>query len=128
MKKLISTFLLAIVAPATAFAQGTVCTAAINPDGTIATTIGSYAHIDKKNTTRSGVGGYIIAFNGPCADVAVEHGGFRTIQRDTRGVASFAPGYCTVQDDGPAGQLFVQCFDPGGNLQNATFTVSVSRF
>jgi hypothetical protein len=103
------------------------CTAAINTNGSIATTLaGSF--IDPVNTHILGTGVYQVAFKGPCSNIQSINGWFRLIQPDTLTTGSLPARSCTVADRaGLVSGLFIVCFNSAGLLTNTSFTVSVSR-
>ncbi len=103
------------------------CTAAINTNGSIATTLaGSF--IDPVNTHILGTGVYQVAFKGPCGNIQSINGWFRLIQPDTLTGGSLPARSCTVADRvGLVSGLFIACFNSAGLLTNTSFTVSVSR-
>jgi hypothetical protein len=103
------------------------CTAAINTNGSIATTLaGSF--IDPVNTHILGTGIYQVAFKGPCGNIQSINGWFRLIQPDTLTTGSLPARSCTVADRGGlVSGLFITCFNSAGVLTNTSFTVSVSR-
>jgi hypothetical protein len=103
------------------------CTAAINSDGTIATTlVGSF--IDPVNTHLLFTGAYQVAFKGPCANVQSINGWFRIIQPDTLTTGTLPALTCVVADRfGLPSALFIECFNSAGALTNTSFTVSASR-
>ena len=103
------------------------CTAAINANGTIATTLaGSF--INPATTSRLGLGLYQVGFKGPCSNVQSINGWFRIVEPDTLTTGSTGPRYCTVADraGNPAG-VFVECFNSTGGFADTSFTLSVSR-
>jgi hypothetical protein len=103
------------------------CTAAINSNGTIATTlVGSF--IVPGTTSRFGPGLYQVGFKGPCSNVQSINGWFRIVEPDTLTTGSTGPRYCTVADraGNPAG-VFVECFNSTGGFADTSFTLSVSR-
>jgi hypothetical protein len=103
------------------------CTAAINSNGTIATTlVGSF--INPATTSRVGLGQYQVGFKGPCSNVQAINGWFRIVQRDTLGTGLLGAGSCAVADraGNPAG-IFVNCFNGTGGAADTSFTLSVSR-
>jgi len=103
------------------------CTAAINSNGTIATTLaGSF--INPATTSRFGLGLYQVGFKGPCSNVQAVNGWFRIVQRDTLTTGSLGAGSCAVADrsGNPAG-VFVNCFNGTGGAADTSFTLSVSR-
>jgi hypothetical protein len=104
-----------------------ICTAAINSDGTIATTLaGSF--IDATRTFKVGTGDYQVAFKGPCGNVQIQNGWFRVVQRDTLTTGVLPDGTCIVADRaGVPSAVFIRCFNTAGVQANTSFTVSVSR-
>jgi hypothetical protein len=101
------------------------CTAAINANGTIATTLaGSFIN----SAARFGPGLYGVAFRGPCGNVQSINGWFRIVEPDTLTTGSTGARYCTVADlaGNPAG-VFIECFNSAGGFADTSFTLSVSR-
>lgn len=104
-----------------------ICTAAINSDGTIATTlIGSF--IDGAHTLRLAPGRCQVAFKGPCANVQIANGWFRVVQVDTLTTGMTGAHYCTVADrNGVTNAVFMESFNQAGGRADTSFTISVSR-
>jgi hypothetical protein len=107
------------------------CTAAINSNGTIATTLaGSF--IDTATTLKAPdgvkVGTYQVGFKGPCGNVQIANGWFRLVQPDTLTFGTLPARSCTVADRfNVHNAVWIQCFDHHGNLVDTSFTLSVSR-
>jgi hypothetical protein len=102
-------------------------TAAINSDGTIATTLaGSF--INPATTSRLSLGEYQVGFKGPCGNVQSINGWFRIAQPDTLTGGATGSRYCTVADRvGNAAGVFIECFNGAGAFADTSFTLSVSR-
>jgi hypothetical protein len=103
------------------------CTAAINSDGTIATTlVGSF--INPATTSRLGLGLYQVGFKGPCSNVQSINGWFRIVEPDTLTTGATGPRFCTVADRaGNVAGVFIECFNLTGRGADTSFTLSVSR-
>jgi hypothetical protein len=109
------------------------CTAAINSNGSIATTLtGSF--IDSTKTGRLTKGQYaVVVFKGPCGNVQAVNGWFHTVQVDTLSTGALGPTSCTTADLGgnPSG-VFVICFCPPfvpgfSSACDTSFELSASR-
>jgi hypothetical protein len=73
------------------------CTAAINSNGTIATTLtGSF--IDSTKTFRITKGQYQVRFKGPCGNVQGVNGWFHIVQVDTLTTGNPTPAICQTAD------------------------------
>jgi hypothetical protein len=103
------------------------CTAAINSNGTIATTLtGSF--INAAQTLRLSQGAYQVAFLGPCSNVQAANGWFRLVQVDTLTTGFLGGITCSVADRaGLPNAIFVGCTNNTGVFTDASFTLSVSR-
>jgi hypothetical protein len=103
------------------------CTAAINSNGTIATTLED-SFINPGRTSRLALGQYHVGFKGPCGNVQSINGWFRIVEPDTLTGGATGPRYCTVADrGGNVAGIFVECFNNTGGFADTSFTLSVSR-
>jgi hypothetical protein len=107
------------------------CTAAINSNGSIATTpTGSFVTTGTGRLTK---GQYAVVFKGPCGNVQAVNGWFHSVHVDTLTTGALGPTICTTADlaGNPAG-VFVICFCPPFNpgfssACDTSFELSASR-
>lgn len=102
------------------------CTAAINSTGTIA----SGMHVLPAQTRRVGVGAYQVTFaaGSPCAPATAASGHSRWVQIDTLTIGSHAAGSCTTADRaGIPNGVWVQCYSATGIAKDTSFFLFVAR-
>lgn len=100
------------------------CTAAINSTGTIA----SGMHVLPATTVKLGVGQYQVAFGGPCNPATAITGHSRWVQIDTLSTGSAAGGSCTTADRaGMSNAVWVACYNAAGVAADTSFFLFVAR-
>lgn len=102
----------------------TLCTAAINSDGTVA----GGQHVNKNDTARTSIGQYEVAFFKPCNDVRASQGFMRIMQVDALDDTFVVPAVCSTADrNGNKAAVYIFCSDLDGNPIDVSFFLHVSR-
>ena len=102
----------------------TLCTAAINSDGTVA----GGQHVNKNNTARTSIGQYEVSFFKPCNDVRASEGFMRFVQIDALDDTFVVPAACITADrNGDKSAIYIFCSDFDGNPIDVSFFLQVSR-
>lgn len=105
--------------------QGEVfCTAAVNSDGTLASsTAGSFV----QSSGHVGLGQYEVFFKKPCNKITAAEGFARFVQVDTLTTGTTS-GYCATADRATgANGVWINCFDGTGAAADRSFFLFVTR-
>jgi hypothetical protein len=101
-----------------------VCTAAVNNDGTLASSrSGSFV----QSSTRLGLGQYQVLFNTPCGNVTAANGFARFVQVDTLTIGTTDGSCQTANRSGAINGVWINCSNSAGIPADRSFFLFVTR-